>query len=304
MLQIKKVAQLTGHNGSIYALASDEDSRYVFSGAGDGWVVRWDLEQPDVGKLVAKVETNIFAMCPILEQRKMVVGNMNGGVHWIDLDQPDQTKNIAHHKKGVFAILRLGKYVFTVGGGGLLTRWSIEQRRTIESLQLSFEALRSLDYSSTRNEFAIGASDNNIYLVDADTFAIKHTIENAHENSVFAVRYHPTHSHLLSGSRDAHLKVWDLENGFECVKSNPAHWFTINDIVFHPKGDLFATASRDKTIKVWRSDDYQLVKVIEGYRDHGHFNSVNCLFWSEHQHYLLSASDDRTINSWEIRYSI
>ncbi len=300
MLSITKVAQLTGHNGSIYTLAKSNEAKYIFSGAGDGWVVKWDLEAPDTGKLVAKVDTNIFSICPILEQNRVVVGNMNGGVHWVDMNNPEHTKNIAHHKKGVFSILRLGKYIFTIGGSGLLTRWSVEQSKTIESLQLSYEALRSMDYSEVRNEFAIGASDHNIYLVDASSFAIKHTIQQAHDNSVFAVRYHPKQSHLLSGGRDAHLKVWDLEQNFECIASEPAHWFTINDIVFHSLGHWFATASRDKTIKIWDASNYKLLKVIEGYRDHGHFNSVNRLLWSEHQHYLLSASDDRTVNVWEI----
>ena len=82
--------------------------------------------------------------------------------------------------------------------------------------------------------------------------------------------------------------------------SQPAHWFTINKIVFHPEGKWFATGSRDKTIKIWDAETFELLKVIETMRDKGHINSVNCLLWSEHNDYLLSCGDDRSIIAWEV----
>jgi WD40 repeat protein len=296
---INKIAQLTGHNASIFALASEPDAQYVLSGAGDGWVVRWNLEEPDLGRVIAKVETQIFSLLNLPELSKVVVGNMNGGVHWVDLDNPDHTKNIAHHEKGVFGIQRIGDHVLTVGGGGKLTRWSLADARSLESLHLSNQSLRCIDYSPRRNEIAIGSSDNNIYLLDADSLDIKCTFEQAHDNSVFTVKYSPDGSYLLSGARDAHLKAWDLAVYKETF-SQPAHWFTINKIVFHPEGKWFATGSRDKTIKIWDAENFELLKVIETMRDKGHINSVNSLLWSAHKDYLLSCGDDRSIIAWEV----
>ncbi len=297
-MKVQKKVQLIGHNAAIYALFFDESRKYVYSSDGNGWIVRWDLEQPDLGKLIAKVETNIFSMYPLLERHSIVAGNINGGVHWIDLNQPSETKNIAHHKKGVYAITRHGKYIFTAGGDGVLTRWSIENARTLESLQLTYAAIRAMAIHKTRHEIALGASDNNIYILDLTTFEIKKTITQAHSNSVFAVHYSPNGVHLISGGRDAHLKVWNIEQDYRCVISEPAHWFTINDIVFHPEGHWMATASRDKTIKIWDTRNYKLIKVIETFRDRGHVNSVNRLLWNDQL--LLSCSDDRSIIGWEI----
>lgn len=91
-INVQKIAQLTGHNASVFALAPDADAQHFLSAAGDGWIVRWDLEKPDVGKLIAKVETQIFSLLNLPDLNKLVVGNMNGGVHWIDLENPDETK--------------------------------------------------------------------------------------------------------------------------------------------------------------------------------------------------------------------
>jgi WD40 repeat protein len=299
-LIVEKIAQLTGHNASIFSMVSDQDAQFFYSGAGDGWVVRWDLGEPELGRLVAKVETQIFTLAHLPAANLIIAGNMNGGVHWIDIAEPEAQRNIAHHQKGVFGIQPVGDTLFTIGGQGMITKWSIAEKRTLESLQLSNQSLRSIDYSPARHELAIGSSDNSIYLLDADTLAIRHTLAAAHTNSVFAVRYSPDSRHLLSGGRDAFLRVWDLENDHELVSAQPAHWFTINDIVFHPQGKWFATASRDKTVKIWDGKTFKLLKVLDTIRNGCHVNSVNRLLWSGHQDYLLSCSDDRSMIIWAI----
>lgn len=299
-LQVQKIAQLTGHNASVFALTPSDSSQFFYSGGGDGWLVRWNLEDPEIGRLVAKVDTQIFSLLYLPEFNKMVVGNMNGGVHWVDLDNPTNTRNIAHHQKGVFDILQIGNQIFTIGGEGKISRWSPLEGQSLESLHLSNQSLRSLDYSPQRDEIAIGSSDNNIYLLDAKTLTLKHTIKDAHANSVFTVKYGPNGRHLLSGGRDAQLKVWDSKNDWQRVLSHPAHWFTINDIAFRPDGQWFATASRDKTIKIWDAESFDLLKVLETIRDRGHINSVNNLYWSDYENYLISCGDDRSIMVWKI----
>lgn len=303
-INLRQVARLGGHNAAIFALAAYADPRYFLSAAGDGWIVKWDLDDPDPGRLVAKVDTQVFSLCYLKGQERVVAGNMNGGVHWIDLKNPEQTRNIAHHQKGVFAIKALDDVLFTAGGQGLLTRWSATESQTEESIKLSNQSLRSLAIHPGKNQLAVGASDNSIYLLKLPDFQLIHTISNAHENSVFSLQYSPDGRYLISGSRDAHLKVWDIWNGFQEVIAQPAHWFTINAISYHPEGHLVATASRDKTIKIWDAENFELLKVIETIRDNGHVNSVNSLLWTSYQNHLLSASDDRTIGIWQLETAV
>lgn len=298
-LKICKKAQLTGHKASIFALTQDQQSESFLSGGGDGWIVRWNINTPELGKLIATVEAQIFHLHYIPALEMIVAGNMNGGLHWIDINTPAKSINISHHKKGVFGILSAEEKVYTIGGGGVLTSWDALQKCSRESLKLSNQSLRCIDYSTIRNEIAIGSSDNSIYLIDATSFKVKYHLEQAHENSVFSVRYSPSQQYLFSGGRDAHLKVWALDKYPNLVADIPAHWYTINSIVFHPEKKRLATASRDKTIKIWNAETLELLKVLEMQRDGGHLNSVNCLFWHPHQQTLISASDDRSIILWQ-----
>jgi len=296
---IQQIASLTGHRASIYTLVQGNSSSEFLSGGGDGWVVHWDLANTEKAKVLAKVEGNIFSLLYVPEKQLLLAGNMYGGLHWISLDEKQDLRNIAHHKNGIYDIRYVNNHIYTAGGDGKLSKWESEVMRPIETFQLTAESLRSLAYNEARQEWAVGASDHAIYLLDND-LNIKKRIENAHENSVFTVKYSPDGKYLLSGSRDAHLKVWDIANDFKLKSAQPAHWFTVNDIVYHPEGHLFATASRDKTIKIWAADTFKLLKVIDTARNGCHINSVNKLLWTAHENMLISCSDDRTIMLWHV----
>jgi WD40 repeat protein len=286
----------TGHKAALYALAPGRTSRHFLSAGGDGWVVEWDLDDPENGKLLAAVETQVFSMCALHDQQLVVAGNMNGGVHWIRYNQPEETRNIKHHQKGVYDIAAIGGRVFTAGGEGVLTAWDMESARAVESYHLSNQALRCIAYCERSNEIAVGASDGSVYLLDSDTLALRQVLLKAHTPSVFTVAYSPDGRYLLSGGRDAMLRVWDIQNGYRMLSEQAAHWYTVNHIVFSPDGALFATASRDKTLKIWDTATFSLLKVVDTLRDGGHINSVNRLLWLPAC--LISASDDRRAMIW------
>ncbi|MFK7775252.1 MAG: WD40 repeat domain-containing protein [Saprospiraceae bacterium] len=304
-ININKIAHLTGHKGGVFSLADGSQDHLFLSGAGDGWIVEWNLTNPKDGRLVAQAEdtqtSGRASVFSLLEKDEMIVaGNMNGGLHWIFPKDTSRNKDILPHKKGIFDAQVFDNQLFTIGGKGVLTKWSIEEQRAIESIQLSQKSLRKMTFSKKRNELAIGASDGNIYFLDLENFSLKNTIEVAHDNSVFALSYSPDEKYLWSGGRDALLKIWNLEKNYEQIFSEPAHWFTINAIVFSPDGKYGATASRDKTIKIWDAENFQLLKVIDTIRNGGHINSVNTLLWSKYNNWLISGSDDRSLIIWEI----
>ena len=130
---------------------------------------------------------------------------------------------------------------------------------------------------------------------------LNYTIK-AHKNSVFTLAYTQDGAWLLSGSRDAHLKVWNVENKYHLYESIVAHMFAINHIAFSPTGNYFDTCSMDKSVKVWDSKKLQLLKVIDKARHAGHGTSVNKLLWPDYKSQLVSGSDDRSISVWALDF--
>lgn len=296
-MEVHLLHTCTGHRAALYALCEGENTGCFRSAGGDGWVVEWSLDNPETGRVIADTGGRVFAMLPLGAQ-KLVCGDMNGGLHWVDLAEPSKGRDIAHHHKGVYDLLHFGDQVLSAGGDGLLTRWSAEQGRALESIQLSAQSLRALALSPSRHLLAAACSDNSIYLLDPETFALKTTLAAAHANSVFCVAWSPDGRYLLSGGRDAMLRIWDAGENFKLVKEQAAHWYTLNHLVFSPDGRFFATASRDKTIKIWDAASFELLKVIDTIRHGGHINSVNRLLWLPGG--LISASDDSTLKIWAV----
>lgn len=306
-MNIRRIHACTGHRAAVYALAPGRDERHFLSAGGDGWIVEWNLDDPETGKLIANTESNIFSLCRLPGGRHLVAGNMHGGIHWIDVEQPEQTRLIQAHRKGVFDLLLLSdQHLLSAGGDGILTLWDIHNGQPMASLQLSHESLRAIAYAPWRNELAVGASDGNLYFLDAGMLALKGTALKAHGNSVFSLAYSEKNRLLLSGGRDAFLRVWEADHEPDSIpwpsSKSPAlaaHLFTINHIAFSPDGRHFATASRDKTIKIWDADAVELLKVVDVIRDGGHINSVNRLLWMGNT--LVSASDDRSMLLWALQ---
>lgn len=297
-MNIRKLHQMTGHRGALYSLLAAETPGHFLSAGSDGWIVDWSTADPENGKLAATVAHQVFALAQLPAAGQFVAGDMQGGLHWINLQEPEKTKGLAHHRLAIYDLLtHPDGYLFSAGGDGLLTRWDIAAQRSVESLQLSAKALRCLAYAPARNELAVGSSDGAIHLLDADTLAIRRSIAGAHLPSVFTLAYSPDARYLLSGGRDAMLRVWDVEAGLEkAISEQAAHWFTLNHICYSPDGHYFATASRDKTVKIWNAADFKLLKVLDVIRDGGHVNSVNRLLWLPEG--LFSCSDDRSIIWW------
>ena len=299
-MELQKKGQFLGHNAAVYAICAFKKQDHFLSTGGDGWIVEWDLNRPETGRLLAKTDANIFSMLYLNQKNWVVAGNMYGGLHWIDLNNAVNFKSVLHHKKGVFALALFNENeILSLGGDGALSKWDIENCRATETLVLSNKSLRAIALHPSQNIMAVAASDSNIYLLDSDKLTVLQTIEKAHDNSVFSIQFSPDGKYLLSGGRDAYLRIWDSNKNFEELPTQAAHLFTVNDIAFHPGGKIFATASRDKSIRIWDAENFALLKVIDAIRYAGHLKSVNKLLWTADA--LLSCSDDRSIIAWEVK---
>lgn len=288
-------ATLSGHTSSIYTVAGQ--GGHLYTTGGDGLVVQWDIAHPTAdGVLLARMGLQIFSMA-VLPGNKLLLGQMQGGIHVVDLEAKQETRHLALHQQGVFDLLPVAGHFLAAGGDGVLSLWRADDCQLGKKISLADASLRALALSPDGKTLAVGSSDHGIYLLQYPQLNIL-TKLTGHENSVFSVCFSPDGRYLLSGSRDAHLMVWEVANNYKQLHRIPAHLFTLNHIAYSPNGKLFATAGRDKDVKIWDAHNFQLLKVLDRHKLQGHINSVNRLYW--HQDYLVSVSDDRTVKLWKV----
>ena len=305
MLTIEKLFQTASHSGSVYTVISEGDYQ-VYTAGSDGVILKWNIHEPSKPTAIAKVSGQIFSLCLYEPLMQLWVGTMSGAVHVLDLESKKEIHHFVNHTQSVFDIQPHADKIFVTSKDGNLTIWNAATSQLINTIHISSGGLRAIAFHPTKNEMAIGSSDNSIYIMERPKTEDRRPKEatiiqqlTAHTNSVFALCFSNDGKKLFSGGRDAMLFCWDAENNYAEIKSLPAHLYTINNLVLL-SDNLFATASRDRTIKIWNAETIELLKVIDKEKFEGHLNSVNKLCWLNDEKILLSVSDDRSLIGWKI----
>jgi WD40 repeat protein len=296
--EIEKFRTLTGHNGPVYAIALGNTPDTFYTSGNDGMIVEWKLDGTENGKMLAKVSHSVYTMLTIKETGHLIVGHNYEGIHIFDTKTKKETGSLQLTDSAIFDIKYHDKHLFVATGKGEIIVVDLENMNIINIIKLSPESVRSLEIVT--GTLVAGYSDNYIRMLGLNDFRQRKAWE-AHDNSVFTLKKDPFGVYLISGSRDAHLKVWMIGSDYSLVESIVAHMYTINSIEYNQAGSHFITGSMDKTIKLWDAHQFKLLKVIDKARFGGHISSVNKLVWSNYKNRVISCSDDRTISLWDIK---
>lgn len=304
-LSVAKLSEYSGHKGSIFALALDEDERFLYSAGDDGIVAKWDLlKTSDEGDGIIRIDHSIYSLLYIEHKQLLIAGASDGTVYFVY----EPSRELVHtYRKTTDAVYGLyyqpeNDSLWILQGSGFLGIVALETFEVTLHRRLTDKHLRCLVWNPLNHSAFIGTSNNYILVLDKEGDQVL-TYWEAHTNSVFALALDPLRRYLLSGGRDAYLNSWDLGEGYPVQKQIPAHNFTINDIVFAPDALLVATAGRDKTIKIWEAATLELIKVIDHPRNDGHQHSVNKIKWLKSDNSLISCGDDRRILRWRVEPS-
>jgi WD40 repeat protein len=300
-VEVAKIHTLTGHRDCVYTLVPSDNEAIFFSGSGDGLAVMWNLNDPETGAVMAQLPNSIYAMHFHKGSDTLVIGHNYDGIHIVDWQNKRELGSLQLTKAAIFDIQSNHNDVYVATGEGALIKVAIHPLRIVQHIKASTKSARTISINNERGELAVGYSDHFIRVFDLESLELKHAVQ-AHTNSVFTVQYTPDKMFLMSGSRDAKLKVWDATRNYEQAAEVAAHMFAINHLVFSPDNKHFVTCSMDKSIKVWDAKELRLLKVIDRSRHAGHATSVNKVLWTNHHGLLLSASDDRTISVWNINF--
>jgi WD40 repeat protein len=297
---VQKLHHFTGHQGAVYALEASPEKDFFFSGSGDSYVTRWNADGKVNPEAVIRAQATVYSLCLMREKNLLAIGESSGTLHVVDLNSKKEIHNIVFHTAGIYDIKFSQRYqrLFTAAGDGSMGVWDEEGFKLLFSKKLCEQKVRAVAVSDKHSLAAFACGDGTIAVYNADSLAEVIRF-SAHELSANSIAFHPGGKHLLTGGRDAFLRIWNIENNFELEKEIPAHNYAIYKIMFNTSGTLFATASRDKTAKVWDAADAAFLFRLDKENFSGHLNSVNSVLWLNDDT-LISASDDRSIIIWKI----
>jgi WD repeat/SOCS box-containing protein 1 len=141
---------------------------------------------------------------------------------------------------------------------------------------------------------AAGSEDGKIRIWSANTGRLYMHLWD-HKQIVTSIEFDPTGSlTLLSASKDATCKLWDLQDGGNMFKTLKEHK-SLNGfcIDWSKNGSLVATGGADSQVFLWKVSGWSVL-----FRMKGHLNTVSALSFSPDGALLASASHDTTVVIW------
>jgi WD40 repeat protein len=113
---------------------------------------------------------------------------------------------------------------------------------------------------------------------------------------VWSVAYSPDGQHIISGSQDRTIRIWDAETGAAVGKPLEGHTDDIRSVVYSPNGQHIISASADRTIRIWDANTGAAI----GKPLMAHADSVMSIACSPDGQHIVSGSWDTTIHVWEL----
>lgn len=205
---VNKVGTFGGHKDCVYTLEMDSNPKCFYSASGDGMVVKWNLDEPDQGKLIAQVSNSVYSLCYLKSLNYLVVGHNYDGIHLIDLENNVEIKSLSLTKEAIYDIKVANNYLYVACGDGQVHLVDLFTFTLVESISKSNKSARCLDINHELGHLAVGYSDSYVRIFDLFKLNEIKSFE-AHDNSVFAVKYSNDGYCLITGSRDAKIKEWE-----------------------------------------------------------------------------------------------
>lgn len=185
----------------------------------------------------------------------------------------------------------------------------IEEKRRLqrlESLYLSEKAEDVLEKGDSylANMLALRALPADLtdpeerpYIPEAESILRKASLSRSavlasHTRAVNSISLSPNGKHLLSGSADGTVKVWDLDCG-KPVTTLAVHDGTVNSACYNHNGTCILTASSDGTIKITNVGSAQTVLCMNNRL------KASCAVYSPCGKYIACGSEDGSISLWD-----
>jgi WD40 repeat protein len=124
--------------------------------------------------------------------------------------------------------------------------------------------------------------------------ALQCTIEG-HAGVVGSVGFSPDGKHIVSGSWDNTVRIWDADTGQPVCEPLCGHSKGVSSVGFSPDGKHIVSGSEDKTVRIWGADTGQ--PICEPLC--GHSNSVTSVGFSPDRKHIVSGSCDNTVRIWD-----
>lgn len=222
---------LTGHIGSVNAVAFSKDGKQLFAAAGQpglfGEVRQWDVA---TGKLVQVLEGHLDALYAVAVS-------------------PD------------------GQLLASGGYDQKIILWDIKSGKALRTLKGHNGCVYDLDFRPDGKILASASADRTVKLWDVASGERRDTLSQSLKE-IYTVAFSTDGRRLAAAGVDNRIRVWEVsdkaaETTNPLLYSKFGHEGAILNLAFSPDGKWLVSSAEDRTVKLWDFRPMREVRVLE-----------------------------------------
>jgi WD40 repeat protein len=284
---------LTGHTGTVRAVALAPNGRIAASGSGDQSVRLWDtLTGRELRTLLGhrgQVETVAFSP----NGTQLLSGGDDKILRVWDLNSGTELYRLQGHQSVIRAAAFSpdGKWIVSGGGDKTLHLWDVKTRKWRYSYEGHSSYVYSLAVGPDSWHIFSGGHDNTVryWVMDKS----KELWRGVHNGIVYGVAISPDGRWGLSGSADNTMRLWNLKTG--AMVRVFQHPNEVNGVAFSPDGRHAVSGCDDGVVRVWEVASGRLEKSFTG-----HTKLVFAVACARDGHIALSGGFDNVVGVWNL----
>jgi len=241
-----------GHGYEVLGCDASADSSKLISCSADRTIIHWDVA---TGKILKKYRGHLSRVnCCKFNQTEctlIISGSYDSTVRiWDTRSRSNDPIQILDDAKDSIPSLQVSQHEILTGSVDGYTRlYDLRKGRLTEDC--IGEPITSVTFTNDSQCVLVSSLDSKVRLMDKDSGGALNTYQG-HTNKEFKIDscLTSTDSHIISGSEDGSVYIWDLITASVTTKLENVHKSVIFSLCLHPKKSFLVTASTD-SVKLW-----------------------------------------------------
>ena len=286
---------LSGHTGSVTAVAVTADGQRAVSASRDNTLKVWDLARGAELHTLSGHTDSVTAVAVTADGQRAVSASADHTLKVWDLARGAELHTLRGHTGWVnaVAVTADGQRAVSASNDGTLKVWDLASGAELHTLSGHTGWVNAVAVTADGQRAVSASADGTLKVWDlAQRGGAAHP-QRAY-GLVRAVAVTADGQRAVSASDDNTLKVWDVASGAE-LHTLSGHTDSVTAVAVTADRQRAVSASADGTLKVW-----DVASGAELHTLSGHTDSVTAVAVTADGQRAVSASDDNTLKVWDL----
>ncbi|KEP45588.1 putative vegetative incompatibility protein HET-E-1 [Rhizoctonia solani 123E] len=252
---------LVGHFDDVLTIAVAFDNTRIVSGSSDNTVRVWEMQSGRPVFDPIRGHTGIVHTVAFTPNNSFIVSCCYGMVCVRDSHTGQSLLSPFLHKCSIYSMTISPDSTCIAAGlsGDTIRIWDVTSGKAISELSTGIKKAASMLTYSSDSTRIISYSDGNfggkglLCLFDAQNTSAPLNANSSfgHTEPIITIDISPNGEHIISGSADETICVWDPITGQLVLGPLTGHNHQVNIVRYAPAGSRFLSCSYDKTLRQW-----------------------------------------------------